>query len=185
MSRTKSRSISNPTQTPPRKTVPACQGAVKMYRATPRRRQMIGVDDAINCTCLRSVPVNLAELLASLSDHRRVDERHTLVGMARKHCVVQCRVNILSTIAEVRRETADTTTRVSVRATWQGVTNITTPLSQSEGCSVSTTAIVHRMLIRLAQRRLAADDEQGIATKHRWEKGIRTCEIRKSPNDIY
>lgn len=48
------------------------------------------------------MPVNLAELLARLSDHRRVDERHTFIGVAREHGVVESRIHVLPTTRKSR-----------------------------------------------------------------------------------
>lgn len=47
------------------------------------------------CSCLRCVPVDLAELLASLPHHRSVDKRHALICVACQHSVVQRRLNVL------------------------------------------------------------------------------------------
>lgn len=73
----------------------------RMCRTQAAASQVSTTRDTVNRTCLRSMPVDLAELLARLSNHRRVDEGHTLVRVAREHGVVKSGIHILPTIGKV------------------------------------------------------------------------------------
>lgn len=90
---------------------------ISRMRADTRAASSQNDQDTVNCTCLRRMPVDLAELLARLSDHRRVDERHTFVCVARQHGVVKRRIHVLPTIGKVSggQKTTNTTNRIKRR----------------------------------------------------------------------
>lgn len=73
------------------------------------------------CCHLRRMSVNLAELLACLSDDGRVHERHALVRVAREYRIVKRRIDVLP--MDTEGEKATVTTRVRIEAPRQRSTS--------------------------------------------------------------